>query len=390
MGICTLLDRIDESMLDTDSSGIVSREISDKGFVSWGVCKRVFLTTSMSSLAFPSSPAALSFLASFAACLVNTTFHMLTTPGNLRRCSRKDYSWMNVSNYERVVGEGAMISQAGGTTGTVWGTEVMHWGEAMTSWANTPQHTYIRSSLEWDIGHGEGAAAWGYGKVRSANLTMNEVTSDNIFLLTLEDAGTISLNDEDEAWTPGMHNFVGENGLVYGVPYTDEFGQTVMPDMGRVEATNGTVGYMAIDDIEVAVFNGAKTQTEQAEAAEQNARDEAKALRAAFADYYGIDALSDAAAYQCIIDVRYEGGTESAKSKMERDTSALLAEALDEGEVTEARLSSLSHSGFANNLTISDAAFEDILNIAKENMKVSVPVYSVEGAVVGEYSFVRF
>lgn len=37
MGICTLLDRIDESMLDTDSSGIVSREISDKGFVSWGV-----------------------------------------------------------------------------------------------------------------------------------------------------------------------------------------------------------------------------------------------------------------------------------------------------------------------------------------------------------------
>ena len=41
----------------------------------------------------------------------------------------------------------------------------------------------------------------------------------------------------------GMHNFVGENGLVYGVPYTDEFGQTVMPDMGRVEATNGPIGY---------------------------------------------------------------------------------------------------------------------------------------------------
>lgn len=300
------------------------------------------------------------------------------------------YSWMNVSNYERVVGEGTMISQAGGTTGTVWGTEVMHWGEAMTSWANTPQHTYIRSSLEWDIGHGEGAAAWGYGKVRSADLTMNEVTSDNIFLLTLEDAGTISLNDEGEEWTPGMHNFVGENGLVYGVPYTDGNGQTVMPDMGRVEATNGTVGYMAIDDIEAAVFNGAKTPDGQVKAAEQNARDEAKALRAAFAEYYGIDALSDAAAYQCIIDGRYEGGTESAKSKMERDASALLAEALDEGEVAEAHLNSLSNSGFTNSLTISDAAFEEILNLAKENMKVSVPVYSVEGAVVGEYSFERF
>lgn len=75
---------------------------------------------------------------------------------------------------------------------------------------------------------------------------------------------------------------------------------------------------------------------------------------------------------------------------MERDTSALLAEALDEGEVAEARLNSLSNSGFANSLTISDAAFEEILNLAKENMKVFVPVYSVEGAVVGEYSFVRF
>lgn len=75
---------------------------------------------------------------------------------------------------------------------------------------------------------------------------------------------------------------------------------------------------------------------------------------------------------------------------MERDTSALLAEALDEGEVTEARLGSLSNSGFTNSLTISDAAFEEILNLAKENMKVSVPVYSIEGTVVGEYSFVRF
>lgn len=178
--------------------------------------------------------------------------------------------------------------------------------------------------------------------------------------------------------------------MVYGVPYTDGNGQTVMPDMGRVEATNGAVGYVAIDDIEAAVFNGAKTPDGQVKAAEQNARDEAKALRTAFAEYYGIDALSDAAAYQCIIDVRYEGGTESAKSKMERDASALLAEALDEGEVAEARLNSLSNSGFTNSLAISDAAFEEILNLAKENMKVSVPVYSVEGTVVGEYSFVRF
>ena len=311
------------------------------------------------------------------------------------------YSWMNVSNYERVVGDGAMISQAGGTTGTVWGTEVMHWGEAETSWADTPQHTYIRSSLEWDIGHGEGAAAWGYGQVRSADWTMNDVTSDNIFLLTLEDPGTITSTESDEvdAWVPGMHNFVGEDGLLYGVPYTNDEGKTIMPDMGRVEATNGNIGYMAVDSIEAAVFNGATSPSEQIEAAKQNAIDEAKAFRSAFAEYYGIDALSDAAAYQCIIDVRYEGGVADAISAMEQDTEDFMLQVIngdvavlsDGGDsMVEAHLESLTSPDSSGKYSISEEAFEEILNIAKQSMTVSVPVYSIEGDVIGEYSFVRF
>lgn len=311
------------------------------------------------------------------------------------------YSWMNVSNYERVVGDGAMISQAGGTTGTVWGTEVMYWGDPVTSWKDTPQHTYIRSSFEWDIGHGEGAAAWGYGQVRSADWTMNEVTSDNIFLLTLEDPGTIMPTDADgsDTWVPGMHNFVGENGLLYGVPYTDAEGKMVMPDMGRVEATNGNIGYMAVDSIETAVFNGAKSPSEQIEAAKQNAIDEAKAFRSAFAEYYGIDVLSDAAAYQCIIDVRYEGGVENAISAIEQDTKEFMLEVIrgdvavlssDEDDTVSNHLESLIGSNPSGEYEISEEAFEEILDIAKQSMMVSVPVYSVEGDVIGEYSFVRF
>ena len=283
----------------------------------------------------------------------------------------------------------------------MWGTEVMHWGEAATSWENTPQHTYIRSSLEWDIGHGEGAAAWGYGKVRSADWTMNEVTSDNIFPLTLEDPGTIASVEADETgvWVPGMHNFVGENGLLYGVPYTDAEGKTVMPDMGRVEATNGTIGYMAVDSIETAVFNGAASPSEQIEAAKQNAIDEAKAFRSAFAEYYGVDALSDAAAYQCIIDVRYEGGVEGAIFAIEQDTKDFMLEVIrgdvavfsgGENDAVSNHLESLTGSSPSGEYMTSEEAFEEILDIAKQSMVVSVPVYSIEGDVIGEYSFVRF
>ena len=230
---------------------------------------------------------------------------------------------------------------------------------------------------------------------------MNDVTSDNIFLLTLEDSGIIASTEADEvdAWVPGMHNFVGEGGLLYGVPYTNDEGKTIMPDMGRVEATNGSIGYMAVDSIETAVFNGATTPSEQIEAAKQNAIDEAKAFRSAFAEYYGIDALSDAAAYQCIIDVRYEGGVADAISAMEQDTKDFMLEVIngdvavlsDGGDsMVEAHLESLTSSDSSGKYSISEEAFEEILNIAKRSMMVSVPVYSIEGDVVGEYSFVRF
>lgn len=61
MGICTLLDRIDESMLDTDSSGIVSREISDKGFVSWGCLQKGFSNDVDELLGFSVEPCRFEF-----------------------------------------------------------------------------------------------------------------------------------------------------------------------------------------------------------------------------------------------------------------------------------------------------------------------------------------
>ena len=185
----------------------------------------------------------------------------------------------------------------------------------------------------------------------------------------------------------------------YGVPYADAEGKMVMPDMGRVEATNGNIGYMAVDSIETAVFNGAKSPSEQIEAAKQNAIDEAKAFRSAFAEYYGIDALSDAAAYQCIIDVRYEGGVENAISAIEQDTKEFMLEVIrgdvavlssDEDDTVSNHLESLIGSNPSGEYEISEEAFEEILDIAKQSMMVSVPVYSVEGDVIGEYSFVRF
>ncbi len=62
----------------------------------------------------------------------------------------------------------------------------------------------------------------------------------------------------------------------------------------------------------------------------------------------------------------------------------------DEDDTVSNHLESLIGSNPSGEYEISEEAFEEILDIAKQSMMVSVPVYSVEGDVIGEYSFVRF
>ena len=97
--------------------------------------------------------------------------------------------------------------------------------------------------------------------------------------------------------------------------------------------------------------------------------------------------------------LKKEVGVEDAIFAIEQDTKDFMLEVLQgdvavfssgEDDTVSDHLGSLTSSSPSSEYTISEEAFEEILDIAKRSMMVSVPVYSVEGDVIGEYSFVRF
>ena len=97
--------------------------------------------------------------------------------------------------------------------------------------------------------------------------------------------------------------------------------------------------------------------------------------------------------------LKKEVGVEDAIFAIEQDTKDFMLEVLQgdvavfssgEDDTVSDHLGSLTSSSPSSEYTISEEAFEEILDIAKQSMMVSVPVYSVEGDVIGEYSFVRF
>ncbi|WP_172136171.1 hypothetical protein [Adlercreutzia sp. ZJ473] len=284
------------------------------------------------------------------------------------------YSFMNIACTSQAASSGSITSQAGITVGNALGTETMHWGTAVTNWGGSSKGSYVQGSLSHTINYSEGAAAWGYGTVKSNSSASYEVTSSNIFLLTLTDPGIMSAGEDTGTnaaeWTPGMHNFVGEDGLVYGVPYTNENGETVMPDMGRVEASNSEIGYIVIADMDDVIYNGAVTDEDRLQAIEENAKMEAAALKEAFEEYYGIDALDYESALECVMSIRYKDGKAAA------------VDAMSEG----AKASSL---GQADGINVLEDDFDAIFELARPSMMVSMPVYSEDGSVVGEFSFER-
>lgn len=97
--------------------------------------------------------------------------------------------------------------------------------------------------------------------------------------------------------------------------------------------------------------------------------------------------------------MKKEVGVEDAIFAIEQDTKDFMLEVLrgdvavfssGEDDTVSGHLGSPTSSSPSGEYTISEEAFEEILDIAKQSMMVSVPVYSVEGDVIGEYSFVRF
>lgn len=317
-------------------------------------------------------------------------------------------SGMHITNTSRSVLDGAISSQAMlsiGKNGTLY-SEV---GPIATNTTSNNVLNYIRSYHDYSLStlRGEsGAVAWGRGQVRSADLTMNNVNSAQFSMVTLDASGhwtglSVGSNAEimtlnSEGWPEG--NFIGADGLVYGVPYADEVGNLVEPDMARVLLDDGSFGYVSLAEMDDMTFDGATTQEELDSVVARIENAAANAYKQAFAQYYGIDALSLEDALACVADLKTYG-SDMAKERMENSTSAALVEGIRSGVVSEARAIELTEHSIATlatvqgvpsfSISLSEDAFDEIQELAAPMMSIFVPVYSDSGAVIGQYPVCR-
>ena len=311
-------------------------------------------------------------------------------------------SGMHITNTSRTVQSGAISSQAMlsiGRNGTLYSDA----GPVVTNTSSNSVLNYIRSNHYYSLStlRGEsGAIAWGRGQVRSADLTMNNVTSAQFSMVTLDASGHwtgLSTGNDFEIMSAGFAgwpegNFVDSDGLVYGVPYTDEDGNLVEPDMLRVMLDDESFGYVSLAEMDAMVFEGAATQEELDAVVARIEEAAANAYKNAFAQYYGIDVLSFDDALNCVSDLKTYGA-DMARERVENSTSAALAEGVKSGVVSEGRGSELTAdstvSFAAPSISISEDAFCEIQSLAAPMMSISVPVYSDNGTVIGQYPVCR-
>lgn len=135
--------------------------------------------------------------------------------------------------------------------------------------------------------------------------------------------------------------YVGDDGLVYGVPYEGPDKTIVMPDMARVEATNGNFGYISVDQMYAAIIDYAETEEAKSDSIHNTAELKGEALSEAFSEYYGINSISSDEGYRLGKALCRENGRESAKGLMNDIASSDLAKAIVSGSIDKEKAASL-------------------------------------------------
>lgn len=330
-------------------------------------------------------------------------------------------STMYVRNTTGDAPAGSMISRAAFTIFTNDAIPGSHdaWDYVINT-SGTAQNRYLICSYDRSIctynlesGLGEnGATAWGLGTV-ALNDGSNYVVEGSIIpLLTVDAFGHYtsivpSSASAGASQLTGEGNFVGNDGLVYGVAYVDEDGNINIPDMHRVKMDDGGYGYVSEAELNLALFNYATTAEGRQDAIEDILDLEAQAFKQAFAEYFGIDALSIAAARECVCEMRYADGLNNALSAIEEDTRVELSAGIEGGTVSKekaagvvsassaARSSGLEASDLAGDIepediSITPEVLAALHDIARPALAVTVPVYAEDGTtIIGERSFNR-
>lgn len=322
-------------------------------------------------------------------------------------------STMGVWNVGRAVQSGAIRAQV---FIKVYCTDIFYPDRAVTYYGTAATNTEANaagnkmiSSIEKGIDYPQGATCLGNAIVRRPDLVMVTLKTSEYMVGTTGDwgyNGEIVIQGE-----PPVE--VGADGLTYGAPYVGEDGLIAMPDMIYSEATNGEFGYVSSAMLDAAIVNYAETPEEEMAAIAAIDNQKAAALRSAFAEYYGADVLSFEDAMDCANQLVHEEGVEGSRATAIASASAALAEAVRLGEVTgeravellgtEAVASAAIPAGSqilgagviggltASDVTISAAAYEAILDIARAQVAIHLPVYADDGTtIVGEVVIDRF
>lgn len=268
-----------------------------------------------------------------------------------------------------------------------------------------PLFSFLSSSAGYQLNRYDGdvgAAVYGLGQIDSYSFESNYVSVLsydvlNSVWLPSSYMGASTL-DFSPGWVYGSSNFIGEDGLLYGVPYYDEEGRMAVPDMYRVQLEDGSIGYISNEEMSLATVDYAETPEER-EAVVRGILDiEARAIQRGFAEYYGIGLLSYEDALECAEKMRYENGMALAAEVMERGVKEDLLVAakngmVDFGLVCSDKLRSNSLDDIDENLfgeaIVFDEAFEEIFKLALPSLAVTIPAYDEKGEVVGTYSFAR-
>ena len=176
--------------------------------------------------------------------------------------------------------------------------------------------------------------------------------------------------------------------------------------MLRISLDDGKTGYIPNDAMEQAALDNASTFDELEVVSRHIAENEVQAFQSAFAEYYGIDALSDEVALDCVEKIRLPNGDARAAQAMERGTAQVLANAANEGLVDKAKARGLSALNEANlmpltlnsdnyvltaeDVMISDRDFAAIMELVVPELEISIPAYAEDGkTIVGEFAFIR-
>lgn len=258
---------------------------------------------------------------------------------------------------------GSMKVQGVITYGTVAGNEYDEMGVMVSNGNPMAQYAQLTGSKELEVsnlkGH-VGALAWGNGSVRSNSGTWKSLDTEYHLVATIDAFGNMMPASDNEgydlasSWQPGQSNFVGSDGLTYGVPAISSDGDIVKPDMLRVLLDNGNEAYVSCEEMD-AITTDAVSRL--------NYTDEAKR----FASYLNEALDAD------VVDVEIAEG--------------IIDEYKNTGSLTEGmEMTSLvaCHTDLNDEVNMVKCAEESLAKVA-EFQRVAIPAYSDDGSKIGIY-----